>query len=95
MKISLNWLRDYVQFDASVDEITRAITFLGFEVEQVIRTGAPQLSNVVVCIDESLACADEDIRADEIVRFRKRVEPERLLDAAERCASRDIPQERS
>lgn len=48
MKISLNWLRDYVQLTASVDEICRAITFLGFEVEQVIRTGAPQLNNVVV-----------------------------------------------
>ncbi|HEX2853712.1 MAG TPA: phenylalanine--tRNA ligase subunit beta [Opitutaceae bacterium] len=48
MKISLNWLKDYVQLDASVDEICRAITFLGFEVEQVIRTGAPQLSSVVV-----------------------------------------------
>jgi phenylalanyl-tRNA synthetase beta chain len=48
VKISLNWLKDYVQLDASVDEICRAITFLGFEVEQVIRTGAPQLSSVVV-----------------------------------------------
>src|SRR5476651_551784 len=48
MKISLNWLQDYVKLDASVDEITRAITFLGFEVEQVIRTGAPQLTSVVV-----------------------------------------------
>jgi len=48
MKISLNWLRDYVALDASADEICRAITFLGFEVEQVIRTGAPQLANVVV-----------------------------------------------
>ncbi|ACB75640.1 phenylalanine--tRNA ligase subunit beta [Opitutus terrae] len=48
MKISLNWLKDYVQLDASVDEICRAITFLGFEVEQVLHTGAPQLSNVVV-----------------------------------------------
>jgi len=48
MKISLNWLRSYVQLDASVDEICRAITFLGFEVEQVIRTGAPELKNVVV-----------------------------------------------
>src|SRR3954466_7606419 len=48
MKISLNWLKDYVQLTASVDEICRAITFLGFEVEQVIRTGAPQLSHVVV-----------------------------------------------
>ncbi len=48
MKISLNWLKDYVQLDAPVDEITRAITFLGFEVESVHSTGAPKLSNVVV-----------------------------------------------
>lgn len=48
MKISLNWLRDYVQLDASIDEINRAITFLGFEVEGVVTTGAPKLDNVVV-----------------------------------------------
>jgi len=48
VKISLNWLRDYVALDASVDEITRAITFLGFEVEGVVSTGAPKLENVVV-----------------------------------------------
>jgi phenylalanyl-tRNA synthetase beta chain len=48
MKISLNWLRDYVQLDASIEEINRAITFLGFEVEGVVSTGAPKLENVVV-----------------------------------------------
>ncbi len=48
VKISLNWLKDYVPLDASVDELSRAITFLGFEVEQVLRTGAPPLSSVVV-----------------------------------------------
>ncbi|HEY9156172.1 MAG TPA: phenylalanine--tRNA ligase subunit beta, partial [Opitutaceae bacterium] len=48
MKISLNWLKAYVPLDASVDEICRAITFLGFEVENVIRSGAPQLDNVFV-----------------------------------------------
>ncbi|HSY54457.1 MAG TPA: phenylalanine--tRNA ligase subunit beta [Opitutaceae bacterium] len=49
MKISLNWLKDYVKpLDASVEEISRAITFLGFEVEGVHRTGAPKLSQVVV-----------------------------------------------
>ena len=48
MKISLNWLKDYVALDASVDEVVRAITFLGFEVEQVVRTGAPPLAGVVV-----------------------------------------------
>ncbi len=48
MKISLNWIKDYVQLDASVEEITRAITFLGFEVEGVANTGAPKLDHVVV-----------------------------------------------
>jgi phenylalanyl-tRNA synthetase beta chain len=48
MKISLNWIRDYVAVDAPVPEITRAITFLGFEVEHVASTGAPRLEHVVV-----------------------------------------------
>ncbi|HKQ69026.1 MAG TPA: DUF790 family protein [Polyangiaceae bacterium] len=47
-----------------------------------------RLTNVVVCIDESLSCADDDIVADEIIRFRKRVEPAALLAAAERCVGR-------
>ena len=42
MKISLNWIRDYVALDAPVAEITRAITFLGFEVEHVASTGRPE-----------------------------------------------------
>jgi phenylalanyl-tRNA synthetase beta chain len=28
MKISLNWLKDYVALDAPIEEIARAITFL-------------------------------------------------------------------
>jgi phenylalanyl-tRNA synthetase beta chain len=48
VKISLSWLKQYVTLDASVDEIIHAITFLGFEVEQVLRTGLPPLSHVVV-----------------------------------------------
>ncbi len=48
MKISLNWLKDYVALDASVDEVCHAITFLGFEVEGVRQTGAPRLDQVVV-----------------------------------------------
>lgn len=48
MKISLNWLKDYLPLEASDDEISRAITFLGFEVEEVIKTGAPPMENVVV-----------------------------------------------
>ncbi len=48
MKVSLNWLKSYVPLDVPVDDITHAITFVGFEVEQVIRTGLPPLTNVVV-----------------------------------------------
>lgn len=48
MKVSLNWLKDYLALDASPDEICKAITFLGFEVENVITTGAPALEHVVV-----------------------------------------------
>ncbi len=49
MKLSRSWLQDYVDLvGISDDEISRAITWVGFEVEQVIRTGAPKLSGVVV-----------------------------------------------
>jgi phenylalanyl-tRNA synthetase beta chain len=49
MKISRNWLQSYVDLNGIPDdEISRAVTFLGFEVEQVIRTGAPALENVFV-----------------------------------------------
>ncbi len=48
MKISLNWIKDYVALEASVEELGRALTLLGLEVEQIIRTGAPQLDQVFV-----------------------------------------------
>jgi phenylalanyl-tRNA synthetase beta chain len=48
VKISLNWLKDYVPLHASAEDVSHAITFLGFEVEQVLATGLPPLANVVV-----------------------------------------------
>jgi len=49
VKISLNWLKQYVNLDGvSTDELQRAITFLGFEVEGVVSTALPPLTNVVV-----------------------------------------------
>ncbi len=49
MKISRNWLQDYVDLTGLTDEqISEAITFLGFEVEGIESTGAPLLENVVV-----------------------------------------------
>jgi len=49
VKISLNWLKQYVNLDGvATDELQHAITFLGFEVEGVARAGLPPLANVVV-----------------------------------------------
>jgi len=48
VKVSLHWLKSYVPLDAPVDEIVHAITFLGFEVEQVLHLGLPPLKDVVV-----------------------------------------------
>jgi phenylalanyl-tRNA synthetase beta chain len=48
MKISLNWLKQHVRLYTSVEELKRAITFLGFEVEGVHVAGLPALTQVVV-----------------------------------------------
>jgi phenylalanyl-tRNA synthetase beta chain len=49
VKISRTWLQSYVDLTGhSADEIARAITFLGFEVEGIAVTGAPALTSVVV-----------------------------------------------
>lgn len=49
MKISLNWLQDYVDLsDITVDDISHALTMVGFEVEGVDQTGLPPLEHVVV-----------------------------------------------
>src|ERR1043165_6351984 len=48
VKISRNWLRQYVRLYATTEELQRAITFLGFEVEGVHNTGLPPLKDVVV-----------------------------------------------
>ncbi len=48
MKLSRSWLQDYVDLsEVTADDISRAITFLGFEVEQVVHTGAPHFELVV------------------------------------------------
>ena len=36
MKFTLSWLREHLDTQASLDEITRTLTMLGLEVEQVI-----------------------------------------------------------
>ncbi len=40
MKVTLNWLKEYVDFDWSPEELAERLTMLGLEVEGVTRTGA-------------------------------------------------------
>ena len=47
MKITLNWLRQYVHFDWSAEELARRLTLLGLEVEAMQKVGG-ELDGVVV-----------------------------------------------
>lgn len=48
MKISLNWLKRYIELHESPKEIADSLTLLGFEVDDIETTGVPQLGNVLV-----------------------------------------------
>jgi len=47
MKITFNWLQQYVRFDWSPDELARRLTFLGLEVERAEKVGG-ELDGIVV-----------------------------------------------
>lgn len=46
MKISLDWLREYIKLDQSIEEITNLLTFAGIEVEEIICYG--NLSETII-----------------------------------------------
>lgn len=54
--------------------------YLITKLEKLERSG---VSNVLVCVDESLACDDGSITANALLRYSKRVDAGVLLDAAE------------
>ncbi|MDW8310741.1 MAG: phenylalanine--tRNA ligase subunit beta, partial [Verrucomicrobiales bacterium] len=47
MKVTLNWLRQYVDFDGSAEQLTRQLTMLGLEVEAVQKL-AGEFEGIVV-----------------------------------------------
>ena len=47
MKVPISWIKEYVEFDASPDELAKRLTFSGIEVEG-IANGAPSYDGVVV-----------------------------------------------
>ena len=48
MKVSLNWLKWYVDLPESPQEIADSLTLLGFEVDDIETTGVPPLEHVIV-----------------------------------------------
>ncbi|MCX8108281.1 MAG: phenylalanine--tRNA ligase subunit beta [Verrucomicrobiae bacterium] len=48
MKVTLNWLRDYVDFEFSAEELAERLTMLGMEVESIQKLGG-EFEGIVVC----------------------------------------------
>lgn len=51
MKISYNWLKNYIDLDETEhapEVLAEVLPFLGFEIEEQLQMGPPQLNNVVV-----------------------------------------------
>ncbi|MGD0016928.1 MAG: phenylalanine--tRNA ligase subunit beta [Verrucomicrobiia bacterium] len=49
MKFTYNWLKQYVEFDWSPQELAEKLTFAGIEVEDVVSFGGGAFKQVVVC----------------------------------------------
>lgn len=47
MKISYNWLKEYIDIDISIDELSQKITDSGIEVEEII-SRLPEFNNIVL-----------------------------------------------
>src|SRR5688500_10477049 len=62
MKVTLNWLREYVDFDWSPAQLAERLTMLGIEVEQVIELGG-EFKDVVVA---QILASDKHPNADKL-----------------------------
>jgi phenylalanyl-tRNA synthetase beta chain len=51
MKFTLDWLKDYLDTDASADEIAERLTAIGLEIDDVITEPAPIAAKIVECED--------------------------------------------
>lgn len=47
MKVSLNWLKEFVDIDLGIDELAHRLTMLGLEIESVERPGA-EITKVII-----------------------------------------------
>jgi phenylalanyl-tRNA synthetase beta chain len=46
MKVPVSWLREYVEFDLSVEELARQLVFTSCEVDRIVRRGVPGGDNL-------------------------------------------------
>ena len=65
MKVSVEWLREYVEFDASQNELVDSLPMLGLEVEESNSESNTTLENVVV--GEVLSADDNEEVAIEVL----------------------------
>ena len=60
MKVSLNWLKKYVDIDVSVEELCNRMTLAGFEIEELVDLSATMKNVVVGRIEKIEKHADSD-----------------------------------
>ncbi|TLP47239.1 phenylalanine--tRNA ligase subunit beta [Cohaesibacter sp. CAU 1516] len=60
MKFTLSWLKDYLDTDASLEEILEKLTVIGLEVEEVIDTAAALKAFTVAHVEEAVQHPDAD-----------------------------------
>jgi predicted nuclease of restriction endonuclease-like RecB superfamily len=69
------------------------VEIVGFWTPDYLERKLAQLATVtdapmIVCLDETLACDSSRIANADVLRFRRRLNPNALLEAAERALSR-------
>ena len=60
MKVTLNWLKDYVDFNLSADELSHRLTMVGLEVDAMERLGEGLDSVIVALLDDVRQHPDAD-----------------------------------
>ena len=81
MKITLNWLRQYVHFDWSAGELAQRLTMLGLEVEGMEKSGG-ELDGVVVA---QVLTRDKHPNADKLSLCRVHDGQRRAADCLRRA----------
>jgi phenylalanyl-tRNA synthetase beta chain len=65
MKVTLNWLKKYVDFNWSADELAERLTMLGLEVESITKIGG-ELEGIVIA---QVITRDKHPNADKTIRL--------------------------